>query len=686
MASIDYASKTVFELRRMAREMGLSLKPGLVKAEIISRIEAAAGMNGQDTQEAMAGESQEKPVEMPVKKTRGRKKAAEEPAPSMPDTEDAPAPEVKNSESGLPGAEHASDPAETKEPEGNTVPSLKEDPGYDMEDETAFQSADDHPIEIRPEFRRAPEGTTPGHPLDVQHTTAPHYKAAWQNQAPAIRGQSRSQYPDRSGGFGPAPYGKNASPAASSRPQNYTITRFGPDAGKPVEIPAPQSHSPWRESYPRSGRFGPQRDGDGTPQGGRSIERGGFDRPRSESSGGGWSAPGRREMDRRAEEHLPTREEILAATDLEEVTGYLEINQEGYGFLHNETMTLSPKDVFISISIIRRYQLRSGDEVTGKIRPPRENDRYPAMVYVLKINGHEVEGPLQRPYFDTLTPIYPKRRICLGQGMSDIRLMDLFVPMGFGQRCLMLMPPDCGKSKFLANLTSAVSEAHPDTEILTLLMEKAPEAVTNFRDHSRGMVLATNFEQSSEGQLRLMETMMERALRLAEEGKDVIVIIDSLNRVARAACGLNGVIRGSIMNPAGLMRIKKLLGCARNLREGGSVTLICVVDIESTSSLDEIAYHEIRDTINMIVTFDQALARKNIYPAIAVARSFCRQAAQLRSEQEREGMKILKEMLSDTDAEGALQQTMSLIDTVSTNEEITTKVKEWAQIMNPSKS
>ena len=327
--------------------------------------------------------------------------------------------------------------------------------------------------------------------------------------------------------------------------------------------------------------------------------------------------------------------EMLATGECGDGEGVLEMHPDGYGFLRMENLLPGKNDVYVSIAQIRRFNLRSGDYVAGKTRPQQGTNRYSALLYITEINGHPAEETPQRPSFETLTPIYPQKRMTLYNAKKPdlfLQALDLLSPVGFGQRALVYCPPKCGRSAMVAKLTRAISAKYPDATVMTLLIDERPEDVTEMEEAAAGLVLHSTFDASPESHVRLSELALARAERLVEQKKNVVVLIDSFSRLCRAYNALapqsarlmqNGLFAGS------LARAKKLFGAARNTREGGSLTIIATMQLDAPGTLDNAICEEFRDTANMELTLAALPGEKRMLPCVDFTRSANRRAEAL---------------------------------------------------------
>lgn len=309
--------------------------------------------------------------------------------------------------------------------------------------------------------------------------------------------------------------------------------------------------------------------------------------------------------------------------------GVLDTSPEGHGYLRPNFVP-SPKDVYISLSQIRRFNLRPGDMVGGQVREPKEKERYFGLLKVEKINGIEVEKLGERPHFENLTPIYPNQQIKLETGKTPLstRLIDLVSPIGKGQRGLIVSPPKAGKTWLLKDIANGITTNYPEIHLMAVLVGERPEEVTDISRSVKGEVVASNFDEPPENQTRAAEIALERAKRLVELGKDVVILLDSITRLARAynlSIPTSGRTLTGGFDPAALWPPKRFFGAARNIENGGSLTIIGTCLIETGSKMDDLIYEEFKGTGNMELHLVRSLAERRIFPAIDIQRSGTRQ-------------------------------------------------------------
>jgi len=346
------------------------------------------------------------------------------------------------------------------------------------------------------------------------------------------------------------------------------------------------------------------------------------------------------------------------------VKGFLEVVPEGHGFLRPKFIP-SDKDIYISQSQIRKFQLRPGDEVEGKAREPKENERYYGLLKVEKVNGIDAEAALTRPRFDDLVPIYPKEMIKLETLKDPVstRMIDLLSPIGFGQRGLVVSPPKAGKTTILKEIANGISTNYPAVYLMAALIGERPEEVTDLSRSIKGEVIASHFDESPQEQTKVAEVALERAKRQVEMGKDVVILLDSITRLARAynlTVNSSGRTLSGGFDPAALYPAKRFLGAARKCEGGGSLTIIGTALVETGSRMDDLIYEEFKGTGNMELHLSRSLAEKRIFPAIDIEKSGTRQEQLLFSEDKMKRIVTLRNMLLLLN--DSAERTMALID------------------------
>lgn len=334
--------------------------------------------------------------------------------------------------------------------------------------------------------------------------------------------------------------------------------------------------------------------------------------------------------------------------------GVLEIiQQEGFGFLRPINYSPSSEDIYISASQIRRFSLRNGDKVAGKVRPPKENERYYGLLHVDAVNGEDPETAKERVHFPALTPLYPERQIKLETTTNKLstRIMDLVAPVGFGQRGLIVAPPKAGKTSLLKEIANAVTELHPESELIVLLIDERPEEVTDIERSVKADVVSSTFDELPENHVKVAELVLERAMRLVEHKRDVIILMDSITRLARAynlTVPPSGRTLSGGIDPAAFHRPKRFFGAARNIEDGGSLTILATALVDTGSRMDEVIYEEFKGTGNMELHLDRLLAERRVFPAIDIRRSGTRKEELLLEKGQLDKLWAIRKTFSDS--------------------------------------
>ncbi len=332
------------------------------------------------------------------------------------------------------------------------------------------------------------------------------------------------------------------------------------------------------------------------------------------------------------------------------ISGILEIMPDGFGFLRVDNYTPGQEDVYVSPSQIRRFSMRVGDEVSGQVRPPKEGERYFALLRILAINLSNPDLAPKRPHFDNLTPIYPNQRIRLETAPTNhtTRLIDIIAPLGLGQRGMIVAPPKAGKTTILKELANAITINSPDVELIVLLIDERPEEVTDMERSINGEVISSTFDLPPENHVRVADIVLERAKRLVESGKDVVVLLDSITRLARAhnlVVPPSGRTLSGGVDPSALHRPKRFFGAARKLEEQGSLTILATALVETGSRMDDVIFEEFKGTGNMELHLDRKLAERRIFPALDIYRSGTRKEELLLGKKELDAMWILRKAM-----------------------------------------
>ena len=639
----DLESMTVIQLRKVARENHIILGAGVEKAAMIKKISAALNIEALPQQQSM--------LDLPeIRDQMDTQSVSEEVASVIDDIISAEEEQNLNNDS---SSSDETENAKGTEPE---------------EEDVKESGASEAAAPAEPRFQAAWHSPDSVHGVPrTSYASTGTNRPAWQNTTPSGRPlpQERPQ-PLRPHSFGP-----RFGPGVSS--VHTEASDPAPAAERPPK-PLVSSLSEHRSGFTGSNTVGPAA-APGTASG---AESGPVDSSSSDST--------QAFQDSSA---APTLEELLATGDFEEGEGILELHPDGYGFLRASHFMPSSKDIYVSMAQIRRFSLRTGDLIQGKIRPQHEGDKYAALLYIDSVNGLPEDEALQRPHFDELTPVYPSRRMSLessqGASLPDMRLIDLIAPLGFGQRGLLLCPPDTGKRELLQHYANTITENYPDVTVLVMLIDLTPEDVTVFRESVSCPVLTSTFDLAPEAHLRLTEMVVERAMRLVEQKKDVVILADSLTRLAKiftSTAVQQGRSLPGMVNPASLLRAKRMFGSARALKEGGSLTVIATMDIASGNKVDDSVVEEFKGTANMELVLDQSLSRAGIAPAINLQRSFTKNSDLLLDERQKEGLSLIRQMLGSTPSSVAIPQLISMMEKTATNQELLMKIKDWFALMN----
>jgi transcription termination factor Rho len=356
-----------------------------------------------------------------------------------------------------------------------------------------------------------------------------------------------------------------------------------------------------------------------------------------------------------------------------EVSGILDIQPEGHGFLRPKFIP-SQRDVYISQSQIRRFMLRPGDKIEGVGRPPKDTERYFGLLKVETVNGIAADDSMKRPYFDDLTPIYPKKQILLSTGKLPLstRMIDLVSPIGFGQRGMIVSPPKAGKTTILKEIAAGIAQNYPKAHLMAALIGERPEEVTDIAQSVKGDVVASHFDEPPDNQTRVAEITLERAKRLVETGVDVIILLDSITRLARAynlSVAPSGRTLSGGFDPAALWPAKRFFGAARNCQEGGSLTIIGTALVDTGSRMDDLIYEEFKGTGNLELHLDRRLADRRIFPSIDIARSGTRQEELLLSEKDLKKVATMRRMIDMLGPEERTSIFVERLSKTTTNEE-----------------
>jgi len=365
--------------------------------------------------------------------------------------------------------------------------------------------------------------------------------------------------------------------------------------------------------------------------------------------------------------------------------GVLEILQDGFGFLRSadSSYLAGPDDVYVSPTQIRRFNLHTGDTVAGSVRPPKDNERYFALLKVAEINFEEPENVRSKVLFENLTPYFPEERFKLEQGTGSLedltaRIIDLSAPIGRGQRGLIVSPPKAGKTILLQNIASSITANYPEAQLIVLLIDERPEEVTDMQRTVRGEVVSSTFDEPASRHVQVADMVLEKAKRLAEHKKDVIILLDSITRLARAyntvAPASGKVLTGGVDANA-LQKPKRFFGAARNIEEGGSLTIIATALVDTGSRMDEVIFEEFKGTGNMEIHLDRRISEKRVYPAIHINRSGTRREELLMEPDELQKMWVLRKVVHDMDEIAAIEFLINKMKDTKTNSEFFESMK-----------
>jgi transcription termination factor Rho len=383
-------------------------------------------------------------------------------------------------------------------------------------------------------------------------------------------------------------------------------------------------------------------------------------------------------------ESMPNADQPYAG-ELVEVEGLLDLRDDGYGFLRTKGYHSSPNDVYVSINQVRRYHLRKGDAIVGGFRPAASNEKYPALLRVDSVAGIDPEVARLRPRFEDLTPLFPDEKLNLetNEGKLDLtpRIVDLLSPIGKGQRGLIVSPPKAGKTTIMKQIAQSIETNNPEVHLMVLLVDERPEEVTDIRRSVRGEVISSTFDRPAEEHTHVAELCIERAKRLVEQGRDVVIILDGITRLARAynlAAPATGRIMSGGVDSGALYPPKKFFGAARNIEEGGSLTILASALVETGSKMDEVIFEEFKGTGNMELRLDRRLAERRLYPAIDVNASSTRHEELLFSREALPQVWKLRRVLNGLSAEGrdaaGLELLIDKLKTTKSNDEFLAEI------------
>ena len=372
----------------------------------------------------------------------------------------------------------------------------------------------------------------------------------------------------------------------------------------------------------------------------------------------------------------------LTSEDDRIVQGVLEILPDGYGFLRGRNYLSTPKDIYVSPVQIRRFKLDKGDKIKGIARLPKEGEKFPALIFVGEVNGESPEKAYKRIKFDDLTPIYPEERIRLETTPNEyaMRMIDLISPIGKGQRGQIVAPPKVGKTTLLKKIANSITINNPEIELIVLLIDERPEEVTDMKRSIKGEVIYSTFDELPENHVKVAEMVLERAKRLVEHKKDVVILLDSITRLARAynlVVPSSGRTLSGGIDPTSLHKPKKFFGAARNIENGGSLTILATSLIETGSRMDDVIFEEFKGTGNMEVHLDRSLSEKRIFPAIDINKSGTRREEKLLDKKELETVFALRKALSSMSTADVTEQILKIMVQTRTNKEFLEKIDSF---------
>ena len=375
----------------------------------------------------------------------------------------------------------------------------------------------------------------------------------------------------------------------------------------------------------------------------------------------------------------------LTNSDDKIVEGVLEVLPDGYGFLRGENYLSTSKDVYISPVQIRRFRLDKGDKVKGIARMPKEGEKFPALIYVGEVNGDAPEMAYRRKKFDDLIPIHPNERIHLETTPNEyaMRIIDLMSPIGKGQRGMIVAPPKVGKTTLLKKIANSISINNPEIELIVLLIDERPEEVTDMRRSIKGDVIYSTFDELPEHHVKVAEMVLERAKRLTEQNKDVVILLDGITRLARAynlVIPSSGRTLSGGLDPSALHKPKKFFGAARNIENGGSLTILATALIETGSRMDDVIFEEFKGTGNMEVHLDRGLSEKRIFPAIDINKSGTRREELLLTQKEEEVVFALRKAMSTRNVAEVTEQLIKEMMATKNNDEFLNRISDYLKI------
>ena len=713
---MDYRSlhmKTVAELRQIAKDIELKIPARTGKAVLVEMIlerqaaraaeqakaapaqpnppREAAPAQPEPPKSAASEEpepakepAQEAPAEVRPKRGRpraaqGEKARSEKPARGRKRTaaqEDAPKPDEAGPNPGdaaqidrieVPAAKNA--PAAL---EGEAVERAAETRQEDRTDGSSAREAEPAPAEAKPAAgESAPRASAPvqedraayGRPMSTQQRMGARAQTGPGNYRPNQRPMGPAMRPgNRYEGANPRPQRSYDAPQTGYRRPSGTAEDAKPRYRKPEAVLS-------GHHAPQAAETAPVQTGVRTEEGAQEARA--YARPAAPAA----QAP--------ATDLNPAVPELLSSGDCGDGAGILEIHPEGYGFLRVDNYLPGNRDVYVSAAQIRRFNLRTGDYVVGKTRAQQLGDRSVGLIYISEVNGQTPDMARHRRPFDSLVPVYPDERLRLERPESkdiSLRLIDMIAPIGKGQRGMIVSQPKAGKTTLLKKIANAIVANNPEVHLIVLLIDERPEEVTDMKRSIQGEVVYSTFDEAPENHTRVSEMVLERAQRLVELGKDVVVLLDSITRLARAynlVIPPTGRSLSGGLDPGALYKPKRFFGAARNIENGGSLTIIATALVDTGSRMDDIIFEEFKGTGNMELHLDRSLSDRRIFPAIDLYRSGTRREELLMDREEQEGVYQVRRMLSRGSAQEAAEQLISLMEKTATNREFFQKFKGW---------
>lgn len=366
-------------------------------------------------------------------------------------------------------------------------------------------------------------------------------------------------------------------------------------------------------------------------------------------------------------------------TETVEVEGILELCEDGYGFLRSENYLTGTDDVYVAQAQIRRFRLKTGDVLRGIARLPRENERFRALLYVNTVNGDKPDVSIRRIPFENLTPVYPTERMHMGHNPTDyaMRLVDMIAPIGKGQRGMIVSPPKAGKTTVLKQIAQSIEKNHPEMKLIVLLIDERPEEVTDMKRSIKGEVIYSTFDEEPSHHIKVAEMVLERAMRLVEHKKDVVILLDSITRLSRAynlTVPSSGKTLSGGLDPNALHKPKKFFGAARNIENGGSLTILATALVETGSRMDDVIFEEFKGTGNMEVHLDRRMQERRIFPAIDIYKSGTRKEELLLTQHELECVWAIRRAMHNQNSGDVTEMLMNRLVSTKNNEEFSENI------------